>query len=243
MNPRVLAVMRKEFREYRRNKFVIFTMAILPVIFLAIPVITVLALPANVPEAARKVAVGQSLLMFFLIPMILPTTVAAYAVIGEREQGTLEPVLTTPILDRELLLGKALAATVPAVALGWVMFAIFAVVVRLFAAQGVIDRVFRVEVFVADITLGPVFAVFAIWVALAISVRSTDVRVAQQLAGLTILPVIGLSALLSFGVIAPTLTAYLALAALVAAVDVLGWRIATRMFDRERLLTRYSRSD
>jgi ABC-type Na+ efflux pump permease subunit len=37
----------------------------------------------------------------------VPTFVAACAVVGERQQGTLEPVLTTPIRREELLLGKA----------------------------------------------------------------------------------------------------------------------------------------
>jgi hypothetical protein len=41
-------------------------------------------------------------------------TVAAYAIVGERQQGTLELVLTTPVRREEFLLAKALDALIPA---------------------------------------------------------------------------------------------------------------------------------
>ena len=40
--------------------------------------------------------VGTALLFLQLIPVMLPTTIAAYAVIGERERRTLETVLHDP---------------------------------------------------------------------------------------------------------------------------------------------------
>ncbi len=44
--------------------------------------------------------------------------VAAYAVVGERQQGTLEPVLTTPVRREEFLLGRALASFVVSLGIG-----------------------------------------------------------------------------------------------------------------------------
>jgi len=44
------------------------------------------------------------------MPALLPSILAGYAVVGEREPGTLEPVLTTPVRREELVLAKALAA-------------------------------------------------------------------------------------------------------------------------------------
>ena len=43
----------------------------------------------------------------------------------EKEQGTLEPILITPISREEFLIGKALAAVVPAVAVAYFVFGIF----------------------------------------------------------------------------------------------------------------------
>ena len=43
---RVMAIVRKEFRDYRRNRYMLVTMAIIPVIFLLQPLIYLLSLPA-----------------------------------------------------------------------------------------------------------------------------------------------------------------------------------------------------
>jgi ABC-2 type transport system permease protein len=65
--------------------------------------------------------IGLSLLYLLLLPTILPAALAAYAVVGEREQATLEPVLTTPVRRGELLLGKALAMLIPTLLLAYLM--------------------------------------------------------------------------------------------------------------------------
>src|SRR5579871_6501587 len=112
---RVRALCRKELREYRRNRFIVATMAVMPLGVVIFPLILVIALPAS---AANTLA-GDPL----VIPALVPSVVATYAVVGEREQGTLEPVLTTPIRREELLLAKALAALVPSLAIAYVLYA------------------------------------------------------------------------------------------------------------------------
>jgi ABC-2 type transport system permease protein len=32
-----------------------------------------------------------------VVPAVIPASIAAYSVVGERDQGTLEPLLTTPV--------------------------------------------------------------------------------------------------------------------------------------------------
>lgn len=55
---RVRAVIRKELREYRRNRFIIGTMAAFPVVFLSIPLISVLTLSYTAPSSTVKGLVG-----------------------------------------------------------------------------------------------------------------------------------------------------------------------------------------
>jgi hypothetical protein len=74
------------------------------------------------------------------IPVLVPAALASYAVVGERRQGTLEPVLSTPVRSEELLLGKALAAFVPSVAVAYAVFTLFVAAVELFAQPGVALR-------------------------------------------------------------------------------------------------------
>jgi len=83
----------------------------------------------------------------------------------------------------------------------------------------------------------PLLAGWSIWVGIAISARSTDIRVAQQLSVFASIPPLAVVALMQFKVITPSTGLALALAAALLIVDVLGWRAVAAMFDRERLVT------
>jgi len=242
VNLRVRAVLRKEFREFRRNKFVVGTMLILPLFFIVIPVGNILSLKAGTSHEAVRAVVGGASLSFFLVPLILPTVIAGYAVVGEREQGTLEPILTTPIRETELLLGKALAAIVPAVTISYVLFAVYAVAVRIWAIQDVVNIVWQPSQVVAVILSAPLLSAFSIWIGLAISARSSDIRVAQQLSALAMLPMLGLIALFTFQVVTPSVTVAILGALVLVVFDIGAWRVVSAMFDRERMLTRYGRA-
>jgi ABC-2 type transport system permease protein len=238
---RIRAVLRKELREFRRNKLVIGSMIALPLFFLVIPTLALIGIAPDASASVVRTAVGGQLLTQYLIPLILPTIIAGSAVIGERDQGTLEPVLTTPVRHEELLLGKALAAVIPTVGMAYAMFAIFTLVVRAAAAPAVVHELWKPGRMVSVILLDPLLAVFSIWVGLAISVRSSDVRVAQQLSALAVLPMFGLLALISLGVLTPSLALALEGAAFLIVIDFLGYRIVSGLFSRERLLSRYGK--
>ena len=90
-------------------------------------------LPAAEASSRLDARVGLSLLYLLVIPAFVPSTLAAYAVVGEREQGTLEPVLITPISREEFLVGKALAVAVADLAIGYAIFGIFLAAAKLFA--------------------------------------------------------------------------------------------------------------
>ena len=234
---RVRAVVRKEFREYRRNKFIIYTMLMLPAIFLIIPLITIFNLPASTPIVGVRSAVGSVLLLMLVIPDVLPATIAAYSVIGERDQGTLEPLLTTPIRRDEFILGKALAAIVPTVIMSYLVFTVVVLSLRLGASAEVVHVLWQPAWFVAEVLFVPLLATWSTWVGTAISARSSDVRVAQQLGTFASLPVLALISLMSFQVIKPTILVALIIALSLEVIDIASWRIVSRMFNRERLLT------
>jgi len=241
MNPRIRAIVRKEFTEYRRNKTIIITMAVIPVTFLGLALFTLIALPPDATHGAVRGAAGTALSFFFVIPAILPAAIAAYTVVGEREQGTLESLLVTPVTDDELLRGKALAAAAPTVLLSWVLLGLFVALARAFATGPATDELVRPQHILAAVIFAPLVAVFAITVSMGISARTNDVRVAQQLAGLAIIPMFVLAFVLSYNVLAPSVALYAASAAVLALADRLAWGLMARWFERERLLTRYGR--
>ncbi len=231
---RIRAIWIKELRDYRRNSSVILTMAILPLIFLIEPLVEIFNLPA---ASAGTLAHKDPLLYMLGIPVLVPATMAAYAIVGERLQGTLEPVLSTPIRREEFLLGKALAALVPALVIAYAVFGLSVASIALFAQSAVASAVLRWPGLLAQVIFTPLLAAWSVWVGIAISTRSNDTRAAQQLSALASLPVVALAALIAFGVIEPTLGLALGLGATLLAIDCLGWRIVSPLLDRERLIT------
>jgi len=231
---RIGAIVRKELREYRRNRSIVSGMAILPLVFSIQPLIAVLRFSTS---ASGALSHEHTLLYMLGIPTLVPAFVAAYAVAGERQQGTLEPALTTPIRREEFLLGKAIAALIPSLVLAYAVFALFALAVVLFAQPNVASAVFQGADLLVQVVFTPLLAVWTIWVALAISTRASDVRVAQQLAMLASLPPVLLTVLIALDVIAPTVQLGLGLGLLLLILDGLGWRVTAHLFDRERLLT------
>lgn len=234
---RIGAVVRKELRDFRRNRFLVGTMSVLPVVFLISPMITLFRIPASAPASLVDRSVGVTSLLLFVVPAVIPPIMAAYSVIGERDQGTLEPFLTTPIRREELVLAKAFAVFIPSVTVAYGIYLAFALAVHFGAAHAVSAAVWHAPQMVAQLVFTPLIATWAIWVGIAMSVRARDVRVAQQLATLASLPALGITTLITFRVITPSVTVAVVLGLALLAVDLAAWRFVSRLFDRERLIT------
>src|SRR5450755_2199557 len=172
---RVRAIFHKELREYRHNGSIVSTMAVIPLIFVIPPMIQIFALPASAASALQH---EDPLLYMLGIPAIVPALVAAYAVVGERQQGTLEPVLTTPIRREEFLLGKALASLIPSLAISYLVYAAVIVAVEVLAARAVAEALLQVPEILAQLVFTPLVAGLSIWIGMAISTRSSDPRTA-----------------------------------------------------------------
>ena len=235
---RIAGVVVKELREYRRSPFIIGTMLVLPLVFLIEPIVIIFRLGASVPAPTVDKSVSATFLLLLITPVLIPAVLAAYSVVGEREQGTLEPLLTTPVRREELLLGKALGVVVPAVLISYVVFAIIEIAAHLFASNAeVVVALSQGPHILAEILFAPLLAGWSIWVGIGISTRASEVRSAQQLGTLASLPPLAVVALVSFDVVTPSFTVALAFALGLLAADVVLWRVVSAMFDRERLIT------
>jgi ABC-type transport system involved in multi-copper enzyme maturation permease subunit len=234
---RIGAVIRKELAEFRRNRLIVTTAAILPIVFLISPTAQILSVKATTLSTVLERRVETGLFLPLLIPAFVPAILAAYAVVGEREQETLEPVLTTPVSRVEFLLGKAAAIFLPAIAVSYLMFGIFVAITQFAAQPAVATAVLHAPQLPAALVFIPLLAAWAIWVGLAISARASDTRVAQQLGILASLPPVAVTALMSFQVINPTFTTVVALAGGLLVFDALACFAVAQTFDRERLIT------
>jgi hypothetical protein len=191
------AIFRKELRDHRRNRFVIMTMAFLPIVFVIAPTIQLLRINASFSSSQLDTRLGLSLLYMLIIPAMVPS----------------------------------------ALAVAYLIFGIFLGIAAIFAQPGVASAVFEPAHLLVQLLFTPLLAGWSIWVGIATSARSADVRTAQQLGTLASLPPLAIVALMAFSVITPTLGLAFGLAAGLLIVDVLGWRAVAAMFDRERLVT------
>ena len=190
-------------------------------------------------ELAGAFAVQQFLAFFLLMPAYIPLSIATFSIIGEKQARTLEPVLATPIRTVELLTGKAVAALVPGVLAGWVTYVVVrgAGLVRLRPSLfGVVtDPSWLVGVFV----LGPAVGLSSVVAGVIVSSRVNDPRVAQQIGGIIIVPIIAVTLLQATGTLLVGATGYLLMAVIVLVVSLVGLRAGVALFDRETILTRW----
>jgi ABC-2 type transport system permease protein len=230
---RVLAIARKELREYRRNRSLVVAMAVLPAVFIIEPLVALLRLSSD-----SSSSLGHEHVLIYLlgIPTLVPVVAAATAIAGEREQGTLEPALSTPVRDDELLLGKAIAAFIPSIVLAYVVFAAFAALLQVLAQPGVAAALLLGPDLIAQVLFTPLLAALSIWVGMTVSTRTSDVRVAQQLGLLASLPAVLVVVLIAFGVIPASGALAVGCAVLLLVLDSVGWRLTARLFDREQLI-------
>lgn len=191
----------------------------------------------EVPGA--KIALFNTALMYFLIlPAVIPLAIAAYSIIGEKEQGSLEPLLATPISDLELFLAKALASVIPALVLTWGSFGLF-LGVSIPLVGGIPPHVLTPPWIAAIFGLTPFLSLFSVGVTLLVSSRATDARAAYQVSSLAILP--GIVPLIVYSSKKTLVSLFLVglegAVLIVASIVVLYFAI--KVFRREQILTRW----
>lgn len=260
---KVKTIIGKEWAEVFKNRLVLFTVAFLPLVLTALPLATLVATASAGPDVSSSttppdlsffgdLCVGLSemdctqvymvslfALMFMILPVMIPVTIAAYSIVGEKATRSLEPLLATPITTVELLLGKALAAIIPAIAASWLSFAIYLVGVRIVANEVVFGRLLQPLWFIAIFVVGPLLTILSVSVAIMVSSRVTDPRVAEQLSGIVILPIIFLLIGQSVGWILIDQQVVIIMGVIVVLLDILLLYLTVRLFQRETILTRW----
>ena len=143
-------------------------------------------------ELAGAFAVQQFLVFFLLMPAYIPLSIATFSIIGEKQARTLEPVLATPIRTVELLTGKAVAALVPGVLAGWVTYVVFVVLASFVYGPALFGVVTDPSWLVGVFLLGPAVGLASVVAGVIVSSRVNDPRVAQQVGGVIIVPIVAI---------------------------------------------------
>jgi len=181
----------------------------------------------------------QFLLLLTLSPVAAAMSVAASSIVGEKQGRTLEPLLATPLTTFELLAAKTLSALLPALALQLVMSALYVAGIAVTAAPGVTRTLLTPEPLLIMLVVGPLAALAALQLAVCMSSRASDPRSAQQMGALVILPLAAAMVLQLMGAVDLGARELLAMAALLAGVNVVLANVSIALFDRESILTRW----
>ena len=128
--------------------------------------------------------------MFMILPVASPVTHCRLQHRGRKATRSLEPLLATPITTAELLAGKAISAVVPALVATWLSFAIYVIVMRFLVTDRVFGYLLDPLWLLAIFVVGPLLTFLSVSIAVMISARVTDPRVAEQLSMVVLLPVI-----------------------------------------------------
>lgn len=174
-----------------------------------------------------------SVLIIGFFPITISLVVALESFVGEKERGTIEPLLTTPLKDWQMYLGKLLVGILTPLATSFISIGFYLVIVS------------RQKIEMPDIwvlaqlfALTAAHAVLMVSAAIVISVQSTTVRAANLLASFIVVPVAilmqGESALLFWG---NNQILWLAVAAVIL-MSVLIIRLGLAHFQRENMLGR-----
>ncbi len=260
---RVRTIIDKEWAEVFKNRLVIFTISFMPVIFTIMPLVILYFLggeggiPAgdtadvppeflnfcgNLPAAdcMQIFLMNQFMLLFMMMPLIIPTSIAAYSIVGEKTTRSLEPLLATPITTIELLTGKALAAALPAITITWICFIVFILLMPLVGATpGLIQHVRGPVWMIAVLVMGPLMAIAAVNLAVIVSSRVNDPRAAEQIASVLIVPIIALLFAQLAGFIVLDITLILIAILVVFTLDIALFYAGAQLFQRETILTRW----
>ena len=260
---RIRAIIIKEWREVFKNKFVLFTVSFLPLMITVLP-LTILYftggsedfasmgaadLPPQFASLCSDLSAGdcmlyfiitQFLLLYMMVPLIVPITIASYSIVGEKTTRTLEPLLATPVNTIEILAGKGLAGVIPAVLATWGGYLIYAVGAWIMIKNpAVVSKLFDPLWMMAIFVVGPLLSFLGVSISVMISSRVNDPRIAEQISGLFVLPVVALFVGQTTGLILINEQFILWMAAALLVLDGILFYFAVQIFQRETILSRW----
>ena len=236
----------KDFSTFRKKSNILYSTFGAPMLLAVfLPAVIAFVEHRHAGSAALRASFDHLLPAFTFFWIILagaiPATIASYTIVGEKIERSLESLLATPPTDSEILVGKGLAAFLPplgAILAGAIIFmGLMDVVTRGTLGYNVFPNG---NAMVVVFVLVPLAVLMSIEWNVIVSSRVSDVRIAQQIGMLLVLPFIGIYVSGELGLIAlGVVRNLLIIAGSLLVVDVVLLVLARATFERERILTKW----
>jgi len=187
LNGRMMTLVRKDIRDLLRDWRLSFPAIFLTLIFPAILTVGVYYFanflePGN-PAGPMSKLFPLSVFVVTFFPVGLTVVVPLESFVGERERTTMETLLTTPLTDREIYLGKFLSSIIIPLLLSFATFLIYTLTSWIFLDQ---TLPFKTSLLFLSLVMAKTLALFS--GAVLISSQSKTVRAANLTSTLIVMP-------------------------------------------------------
>jgi ABC-2 type transport system permease protein len=236
----------RDFKIFRRQKNIWYSIIVFPIIISVLfPIILEFAGQRSGGSGLLSAANLPNLLdsfSFFIVigAAYIPLGIASYSIVGEKIEKSLEPLLATPLTDGEILLGKAIAALLPALVVMYAGAAVFMVGVDAVTFGKLGYNYFPNWTFAfLLLVLVPLAVTMSVLYSVIVSSRANDVRSANSYSILIFLPLLAIYFASEIRIITLDMNGFLIIAGILSAVDVALYFIGTKVFQREEILTKW----
>ncbi len=182
-----LIITRREVRDQFRDWRILFPIVILTLIFPALMNFTA-SQAVNFVERYNAPVIGDRLIPFLLMvvgffPISVSLVIALESFVGEKERRSIEPLLSSPLSDEQVYVGKLLAAMVPPLIASYLGIGVYLTGVYLQVGWQP-PAVLLIQI----LLLTTVQAIVMVSGAVVVSSQTTSVRAANLLASFIIIP-------------------------------------------------------
>ena len=261
----IKAVAWKDLKEIMRNRQSTYPMLIMPILMFVLVPIVVLAvfygmndqvdmtgmmrmLPSDTVRRIPSGITGSGVLaymvlmmfyvpLYLIIPSMISNVTAAASFVGEKENRTIEGILSTRMTAFELVLAKSIAALMPSVAVSLATALVYGLIVNIGGMGLFHGMIFPNGQWLAAIFItGPLITVFSIAIMCFISQRVRTSMAASGLGMLIVLPLVSMLALQSVGSLTMKTTTILIVTLFILLADMLALLIVSWTTDSESML-------
>jgi ABC-2 type transport system permease protein len=233
----------KDLKSIRRKKSILYGIIFFPLLLAFLfPAVIVFAgrNSEGIPVDALPGVLNAFSFFFVIAAGVLPSAIAAYSIVGEKTEKSLEPLLATPTTDGEILLGKGIAAFLPPIVATYACSVLYMVLID-YLTYSKIGYLYYPNWSIGIILLlvVPLAEILSIELSVIVSSRASDVRAANQIGGLMFIPFMIIYLASEIGLLTLNDTNLLIISGAILLVDIALFYFSIATFRREEILTKW----
>ena len=122
----IQSITAKDFAIFKRKKYIIYSTIILPLVAsIGFPFILYIAVIKGASKELLEPLIAYFSFFFVILAGLAPSVIAGYSLVGEKVEKSLEPLLATPMSDKDILLGKSVSSFIPILVISFITPSIY----------------------------------------------------------------------------------------------------------------------